>query len=105
MRTALIVLFGASLLVGLAGCNGNDDEVTAGSTNQREMWSYTVLPGDSSYAQIAQRVYGDQSKGDLIAGANPRIPEASLNEGVDIKVPALEGVVGPPRGCKRIGVY
>lgn len=108
MRTISIglLVLGGLALVGVTGCNGNDNDVATGEQQRGgQQWVYYVQRGDTTWEDVAGKVYGDRRLADRIRQANPRVSDAELVEGVRLVVPEEPGVTPPVQGCRRAQVY
>lgn len=88
----------AAVLVG--GCESQTVDAGVGE----RLYTYTVQQGDTSYGQIADKVYGDETLAETIAKANPDVEAGNLQTGQELTIPAIYGM-GEPKGCDRKDVY
>ena len=71
-------------------------------------YTYTLSEGDSSFAAVSQKVYGDAKYADDIAAANPDMSEDQLKPGMMIDIPEMMDESGKPmvpKTCDRKKVY
>lgn len=71
----------------------------------QHQWTYTVKEGDTSYADVAKKVYGNAGYADDIAKANPNVE--TLSPGQKLKIPEVhkDGQKIRPAGCDRAAIY
>ena len=103
MRTRWIAACVAALtgVALLAGCQEP-------ATGLDQQYVYTVQAGDSSFQDVAERVYGDAGHAAMIEKANPAVKGADLKPGTELVVPPLKGPGGrmvAPMECSRKPVY
>ena len=95
-----------ALVFGLYGCNAQDQ--TADGEAAQIVWYYQVKATENSFAEIAEKVYGDPQYAPLIAEANPTVEESALAVGDRLMIKSrtdTEGRVVEPRGCDRKKIY
>jgi nucleoid-associated protein YgaU len=107
MMTRSLVLIMLMVLVGafLAGCS---QQASSAGPGEKMTWQYTVRPGDKSFADVSEKVYGDRQYSTLIAQANPEVAEAKIEPGQKLTIVSrtdAEGKVIQPKECDRKKIY
>jgi hypothetical protein len=103
LKSCSAILLGVVVLAVVAGCPEREKELAPG-----EQYVYTCKEGDDSFADVADKVYGDAKHASLIEKANLAVEADELKPGAKLVVPPLtteEGETIAPKGCDRQKIY